>query len=158
MLHDNLAKPITNTAAKAFQHHYDPDKPTFKLIFFHHWESFLAACKAKNIVIPEYKKYEVERTMACGTLDMGFEVYECPNCHRHHIVCYTCKSRFCNSCGTKMVRQRAFRIANSSLTVRGFSKFVRRTHSRISTEPSFLVATKSVTMSPAMSSSKGTQH
>ena len=46
--------------------------------------------------------------MACGTLDMGFEIYECPNCHRHHIICYTCKSRFCPSCGSKATRARAF--------------------------------------------------
>ena len=108
MIHDDWARPIVKTAAKAFEHHYDPNKPTFQLIFHNHWEAFLAACKKKNVKLPQFKIDEVERMMACGTLDMGFEIYECPNCHRHHIICYTCKSRFCPSCGSKATRARAF--------------------------------------------------
>lgn len=117
MISDYLAKPIVKTATKVFQKKYDPSKPTFKLIFHHHWDSFLAACKEKEIHIEDYKRYEVERMMACGTLEMGGEVYECPHCHRHHIICYTCKSRFCNSCGAKMVRARAYKIAKSTIDV-----------------------------------------
>lgn len=117
MIHDDWARPIVKTAAKAFEHHYDPNKPTFQLIFHNHWEAFLAACKKKNVKLPQFKIDEVERMMACGTLDMGFEIYECPNCHRHHIICYTCKSRFCPSCGSKATRARAFFIARSTLDV-----------------------------------------
>lgn len=117
MIHDDWAKPIVKTATKAFEHHYDPNKPTFQLIFHHHWEDFLASCKKKSIQLPQFKIDEVERMMACGTLDMGFEIYECPNCHRHHIICYTCKSRFCPSCGTKATRARAYCIAKSTLDV-----------------------------------------
>ena len=117
MILDSWAEPIVKTATKAFKHNYHPNKPTFQLIFNNHWDEFLALCKEKNISIPQYKIDEVKRMMVCGTLDMGFEVYECPNCHRHHIICYTCKSRFCPSCGTKLTRARAYRIANSTLDV-----------------------------------------
>ena len=117
MIRDDWAKPIVATATKAFVHHYDPNKPTFQLIFHNHWESFLSLCKQNNISIPQYKMDEVERMMVCGTLDMGFEIYECRNCHRHHIICYICKSRFCPSCGAKATRARAFRIAKSTLDV-----------------------------------------
>lgn len=118
MIRDDWAKPIVNTATKAFVHHYDSDKPTFQLIFHNHWDEFLFLCKQQNISLPQYKIDEVERMMACGTLDMGFEIYECPNCHRHHIICYTCKSRFCPSCGSKATRARAFRISQSTLDVK----------------------------------------
>ena len=104
---DNLAGPIANTATKAYVKRYDPNKPGFQLIFHKVWNDFLEAIKAFNISVPQYVKDEVARMIACGTLAMGFEVYECPNCHRHHIICYTCKSRFCPSCGQKMTRARA---------------------------------------------------
>ena len=114
---DNLAGPIVKTAAKAYVRRYDPNKPTFQLIFHELWKHFLIAVKEKGIIIQQYILDEVARMIACGTLSMGFEVYECPNCHRHHIICYTCKSRFCPSCGAKMTRARAYRIARSTLDV-----------------------------------------
>ena len=114
---DNLAGPIANTATKAYVKRYDPNKPGFQLIFHKVWNDFLEAIKAFNISVPQYVKDEVARMIACGTLAMGFEVYECPNCHRHHIICYTCKSRFCPSCGQKMTRARAYRISRSTLDV-----------------------------------------
>ena len=81
------------------------------------WKSFLAALKERNIILPRYMIDEFEPIIACGTLDMGFEVFKCPNCHHHHILCYTCKSRFCPSCGTRMAKERAQRIAKSTLDV-----------------------------------------
>lgn len=117
MIANELAQPIVQTATKAYVKKYDPNKPTFQVIFHELWNPFLALCKEKLITIPQYILYEVARMIACGTLDMGFEVYECPNCHRHHIICYTCKSRFCPSCGAKMTRARAYRISKSTLDV-----------------------------------------
>lgn len=115
---DSLAGPIARTATKAYIKPYDPKKPSFQLIFHELWEAFLEAIKSINIApIPQYVKDEVARMIACGTLAMGFEVYECPNCHRHHIICYTCKSRFCPSCGQKMTRARAYRIARNTFDV-----------------------------------------
>ena len=102
MIANDLAQPIVQTASKAYVKKYDPNKPTFQVIFHELWNPFLSLCKEKLITIPQYILYEVARMIACGTLDMGFEVYECPNCHRHHIICYTCKSRFCPSCGSKL--------------------------------------------------------
>ena len=92
MISNNLAQPIVKTATKAFVKRYP-------------------------YTIPHYIVYEVTRMIACGTLDMGFEFYECPNCHRHHIICYTCKSRFCPSCGAKATRARAYMISRSTLDV-----------------------------------------
>ena len=117
MIADNLAKAVVQTATKAFEKKYDPNKPSFKVIFHEMWEPFLEYCKEKNYRIRQTIRDEVERMIACGTLDMGFEIYECPNCHRHHIICYTCKSRFCPSCGNKMTRARAHMISQSALDV-----------------------------------------
>ena len=45
----------------------------------------------------------VERMINCGTFDSGYLYFECPNpiCNNFHIQPFTCKSRFCPSCGKK---------------------------------------------------------
>jgi hypothetical protein len=55
--------------------------------------------------------------MDCGTLAAGYEIYECPDCHRSHIICYTCKSRSCPSCGVKYAKQRAANVSSHTLDV-----------------------------------------
>lgn len=37
----------------------------------------------------------------CGTEDMGFHLWQCPNCQSEKKVPHTCKSRFCSSCGVR---------------------------------------------------------
>ena len=39
--------------------------------------------------------------MICGTTFLGFKYYMCSICHVAKKVCFTCKCRFCNSCGRK---------------------------------------------------------
>jgi hypothetical protein len=43
----------------------------------------------------------VNKMLICGTKKMGYAVYVCTNCSQHpeKIVFFTCKSRFCTSCG-----------------------------------------------------------
>ncbi len=43
----------------------------------------------------------VEKAMKCGSIDMGFLVAECPKCGDSYLIRFTCKSRFCPSCGKK---------------------------------------------------------
>ncbi len=35
----------------------------------------------------------------CKDKAFGFSQYICPNCHESHKVTFSCKPRFCNSCG-----------------------------------------------------------
>lgn len=37
--------------------------------------------------------------LKCGTEEMGFHLYQCPNCQYEKKVPHTCKSRFCTKCG-----------------------------------------------------------
>lgn len=49
-------------------------------------------------------KETVEKTICCGTTDLGYARYECLGCEGNPLpkfVCFTCKSRFCHSCGKK---------------------------------------------------------
>lgn len=52
----------------------------------------------------EHIKETVEKTIRCGTTDLGYARYECLGCPRNSdpvFVCFTCKSRFCHKCGKK---------------------------------------------------------
>ena len=117
MISDNLAAPLHKIATKSFEKMSDPDKITIQRLFVRYWPDFLNDPEViKNGVRPVVLQ-EVERMMACGTVDAGFEIYECPNCQKTHIICYTCKSRFCNSCGIKLAKKRAEFISNEVLDV-----------------------------------------
>ena len=73
-----------------------------KKIFQDHWDSFLREHKDK---IPEEMQSSVmdavSKMLICGTKEMGYAMYLCTNCNQHpeKFVFFTCKSRFCTSCG-----------------------------------------------------------
>lgn len=49
-------------------------------------------------------KEVVQKTIRCGTRDLGYAKYECLGCEGNPspvFVCFTCKSRFCHKCGKK---------------------------------------------------------
>ncbi len=47
-------------------------------------------------------------------LQLGYSVYECPDCCEIKFSFHTCKSRFCLSCGNKYVRKRTEAILQNS--------------------------------------------
>lgn len=117
MIHDNQAGPLSKVATKSFLKVANPNKPTIQKIFFNHWTDFLSDPEVVRRGLRPIVLYEVDKMIKCGTLDSGFEIYECPHCHQSHIICYTCKSRFCNSCGTHYAKLRAKRISSTTLNV-----------------------------------------
>ncbi|MFR5079010.1 MAG: transposase zinc-binding domain-containing protein [[Clostridium] innocuum] len=118
MISDNFAKQLTKVASKAFSKMYDPSKITIQRIFCNHWDELLCDPEVIHRGLRPVVIQEVEKMMACGTIESGYEIYECPHCLKTHIICYTCKSRFCNSCGTKAAKQRADYISKNTLDVR----------------------------------------
>ena len=98
-------------------HTYKPDncKSKFKIkdIFNDHWYSFLE--DNPNLNIRPVVHEEVEKMMGCGSLSNGYAVYTCEHCHNYLYVPFTCKSRFCCSCGTKYTLDRADTIARKSI-------------------------------------------
>lgn len=121
MIKDANAKSIVDTATKCFekmQNLHDSKHPTIQMIFHDWWDEFLKLPEVIKCGVRPIVHKEVERMLSCGTLDAGFEVFECPNCHKHHIICYTCKSRFCSSCGVKYAKERAKALSAVSLDVK----------------------------------------
>lgn len=118
MISDNLAKPLTKVASKSFSKMYNPNKITIQKIFVDNWDAFTRDPEVVRRGLRPIVTKEVDKMITCGTPDSGFEIYECPNCHKTHIICYTCKSRFCNSCGTKYAKLRAASISANTLSVK----------------------------------------
>lgn len=80
-------------------------KYRLKAIFADHWEDFLEANPDLNIRPVVLK--EVDKMISCGTSELGYSLYECPDCGELKFSYHTCKSRFCPSCGNKYVKKRA---------------------------------------------------
>ena len=50
--------------------------------------------------------YEIDKVLSCRTPKLGGSVWECPNCGYSSYHFFTCKSRFCPTCGAKYSNQR----------------------------------------------------
>jgi hypothetical protein len=74
-------------------------KKLLKQIFTDHYDTFekLHQKQITRSGIP----INIHKMLKCGTEEMGFHLYQCPNCRYEKTVAHTCKSRFCSSCGVR---------------------------------------------------------
>ena len=79
-----------------------------KTIFEFYWEKFKLI--HSKVIRPEIVE-NVEKFLDCGNISKGHLYYECPDCNNFHIVPFTCKSRFCPSCGKKYRDQLAINMS-----------------------------------------------
>lgn len=79
-------------------------------IFIKHWSNFCEYANNNNLNIRDIVYFEVAKMMKCKTSQLGFSLYECPQCHNTHIQFHTCKSKFCTSCGNKYSKDRVISI------------------------------------------------
>lgn len=59
----------------------------------------------------------VTRSMNCGDISYGYTAFKCTNCSHMHIVGFSCKSRFCTSCGKIYAQNWAFKLKEELLNV-----------------------------------------
>lgn len=80
-----------------------------KDIFSDNWDKFRKdnpELKLRPVVIEE-----VDKMINCVSFYNGYSVYTCDNCSNYLYVPFTCKSRFCTSCGSKYTLDRAETIS-----------------------------------------------
>ena len=89
---------------------------SFKIkdIFADHWDAFL---DEGYLVRPAVLK-NVDKIIKCGDPSMGHALYYCDHCSKFKYVYFTCKSRFCNSCGAKYIQDRADSISSKLINCR----------------------------------------
>lgn len=57
----------------------------------------------------------IQKTILCGSVYLGWDYYECPICHEETVVPHSCHSRFCTKCGVKQTKQRAAYVSSMAL-------------------------------------------
>lgn len=97
---------------------YPRVKVTIREIFEDHWE------QAKQELLPKYPKErqrtineEVEKMLSCRTGKLGWAKYMCLRCGEERVVNFTCKGRFCTSCGKVYTDQWVERMVGQILDV-----------------------------------------
>ena len=84
-----------------------------KNIFLDNWKNFYIA--HKNIRKVCFKT--IDKFLNCGNPNNGFALYECPDCKNFLRVPFTCKSRFCPSCGVNKSLDYSKKLQNRCLNV-----------------------------------------
>jgi len=87
-------------------------KYTIKEILTDRWDNFVVAMEEKGVTIRQVIHEEAQKIIDCQNFYKGYAQYLCPKCNHIKHVLFTCKSRFCNTCGTKYSADRALRIAS----------------------------------------------
>ena len=90
-------------------------KFTIKDIFLDNWNAFVREMASLNITIRKTIRHEVEKIIGCQDPNNGFALYACTKCQAILHVPFTCKSRFCNTCGAKYSKDRALSMASKLL-------------------------------------------
>ena len=106
---ENIIKTYTN---KYLMFKDFPKEHSYSIrdIFIEHWSNFCEYANINNLNIRDIVYFEVAKMMKCKTPQLGFSLYECPECHNTHIQFHTCKSKFCTSCGNKYSKDRVISI------------------------------------------------
>ncbi len=105
----DINKLVINMSTKSFK---------IKDIFADHWDAFVA----EGYLIRSAVHKNVEKIINCGNPSMGHALYFCDHCGKFKHVPFTCKNRFCNSCGAKYTQDRAVSIS---------SKLIRCNHRHV---------------------------
>ena len=90
----------------------------FRQIFIDHWERWWDY-RREEIPADQraYVQKTVEKMMGCRNPQSGYARYVCPECHEERIVPFSCKTRFCPSCGKVRTDEWVNRIAQELLDV-----------------------------------------
>ena len=95
---------------------------TFKQIFTDHWTAFVFEMNGKGKPIRTTIHEEIDKLINCQNPKKGVAIYLCEDCNRVKHVPFTCKSRFCNTCGVKYSKERA--LSMSSVLINGEHRHV----------------------------------
>lgn len=100
---------------------YTPTKygsDRFRQIFIDHWECWWDY-RREEVPADQraYVQKMVEKMMGCRNPQCGYARYVCPECHEERIVPFSCKTRFCPSCGKVCTDEWVNRISKELLDV-----------------------------------------
>ena len=95
---------------------YDPNKPRIKDILWYNYdwiEQLHDNGRLRDCVLDN-----VQKTLICNTIYLGYDAFECPKCGNGTILYHHCHSRLCTSCGAKLQKQLAAKAEVMCLNVK----------------------------------------
>ncbi|MDE6952250.1 MAG: transposase [Erysipelotrichales bacterium] len=102
----DLAVPVDTSSLLNFsQYVQNAGKETFRYIFFDNFDYISKlhnSGKMRDVTFDN-----IQKTILCSSIYLGYDLYECPYCGQETIVAHTCSSRFCSKCGSKASQRRA---------------------------------------------------
>jgi hypothetical protein len=88
-------------------------------------ETFFAQVEAETGAgLPDFVKDEFEAFLDCGILANGFLRLRCPDCAHEKRVAFSCKRRFCPSCGARRMAESAALLVDEVLPERPMRQWV----------------------------------
>lgn len=97
----DLAVPTDTLALFNLRQYFKKNsKESFKYIFFDNFEyihNLYLSGKLRDITFDN-----IQKTILCSSVYLGFDLFECPNCGHETIVPHTCSSRFCSKCSSNI--------------------------------------------------------
>lgn len=57
----------------------------------------------------------IDKTLLCNTIYLGYDAFECPNCHNVNLLYRRCHSHFCSSCSVKKQEMVAVRVSEMAI-------------------------------------------
>ena len=85
-------------------------KNTFKYIFFDNYDYIINLHDKGKLRDVSFDN--VQKTILCSSIHLGYDLFVCPNCGNETIVAHTCSSRYCTKCGSKSSQRRAAYVSS----------------------------------------------
>jgi len=110
---------------------------TIQTIFRQHGDEYI---RAFGEAIPQSHVKVIKAMQQCRTGERGLHVFECPDCHEHHIANSSCGNRHCPVCQNKKASQWVYRQQSRLLPCNYFLatftlpeelRVVARSHQRV---------------------------
>ena len=57
----------------------------------------------------------IQKTILCGTMELGYDTYTCPRCGDFTIIPHRCHSKLCTTCGAKETQIRSAKVSSMAL-------------------------------------------
>lgn len=107
----DLSIPANTLGLFNFKQYVKKDgKNTFKYIFFDNYD-FIVNLHDKG-KLRDVSFDNVQKTILCSSIHLGYDLFVCPNCGKETIVAHTCSSRYCTKCGAKSSQRRAAYVSS----------------------------------------------
>ena len=102
-----------------------PEQTLLYQLIERYWPEFQSYLSEAGRCLPRHVTREFNEYLKCGRLENGFLRVRCEDCHREHLVAFSCKRRgYCPSCGARRMAETAALLADDVLPYKPIRQWV----------------------------------